>query len=331
MASTIFPTKLHTGDTIAVIAPSDSIQNIEPENIQKAENYFAQQGFGIIYGKGLKTGSLPLQIADKQARLGDLEWAIREPKIRGLLLLTGGENVNQLLPDIDFSMFKYVGKPIVGYSDNTALLNALFVGSGLVTYYGPHFGNFASTHGARYTGEFFKKCVMSEEIFELRPSKQWYSKKYATKKKPATTIQHANDGWWVIQKGISEGTIIGGEISTILLLHGGKWAPRYKNKIVFLEMYYRNLAEFDRMVEAIVQQPGGDSLEGLLIGRFQPEAHIKRDDLTAILKAKPQLRGVPIIANLDFGHTMPRLTLPIGGVGLIRATDNETMIRIGDH
>ena len=116
-----------------------------------------------------------------------------------------------------------------------------------------------------------------------------------------------------------------------MLLHGTDFAPNYKDSVLFVEMHRNSLAGFDRMLEAILQQKDGDKLEALVIGRFQSEANVSRADLEKILLAKNALQGVPIIANVDFGHTLPRVTVPIGASCLVRATKSEILIRIEEH
>jgi len=58
--------------------------------------------------------------------------------------------------------------------------------------------------------------------------------------------------------------------------------------------------------------PEFKKVQALIIGRFQKEAHVNEDLLRTILLQKNTLKNIPIIANIDFGHTDPKITLPIG-------------------
>ena len=82
---------------------------------------------------------------------------------------------------------------------------------------------------------------------------------------------------------------------------------------------------FLRNLQAIAYQPDFQNVKGILIGRFQKASAINKDILAHIISSIPQLRNIPIIANLDFGHTTPLLTLPIGGTAEI--CNNEITIK----
>lgn len=324
---TIFPHKLQTGDVVAVLALSGVRSVGDTAGIKQATKYLERLNFDVVFGN-LKRGSLKLNVADVETRIRDIDNAIKNDA-RAIIIYAGGDNINQILPRVDFKALKAHAPIICGFSDNTSLLNAVYNTTGLVTYYGPNFRSFAGNKEQKFIRESFESMVIGNGPVELKNNtKWWYDKVYLKKNKVYN--QHRNSGWWTFNKAIGQGTLIGGEISTMLTLHGTPWAPKYKNKVLFLEMYKGSLGEFDRMLEAILQQKGADRLEGLLIGRFQGIADIKRKDLRSLLLAKPQLRGVPIVANLDFGHTLPMLTLPVGGEATVRV-GSKPHITINEH
>lgn len=63
----------------------------------------------------------------------------------------------------------------------------------------------------------------------------------------------------------------------------------------------------------LLQQPDAAGVVGLVIGRFQRAGGMTRELLGAIVASVPALRGGPVVANVDFGHTEPLLTFPVGG------------------
>ena len=67
-------------------------------------------------------------------------------------------------------------------------------------------------------------------------------------------------------------------------------------------------------------------MKGIVIGRFQKASEVTREKLEFVLN-KPELNKLPIIANVDFGHTTPMLTLPIGGTVKINEK-SEILIQI---
>ena len=324
----IFPPRLKAGDTVAVVAPSGSDKNKARAELLATEKYLNSLRLKVVYGKHLGQGKLPLDTPDKSGRLQDLHWAFGEGEIAGVFFLTGGWHLNQILPDVDWDLIKHHPKVVLGHSDGAIFLNAMLAKTGVVGYYGGNFSALGATEGADFTHKFLKKCLLEVSNFELESSGMSYDKDF--REEEPQLKKHKSGGWWAVQKGIGQGTIIGGNLSSVTLLNGSKHMPSYKNAVLAVEMYRGSLAEFDRMLEAILQQPKVDKLEALLVGRFVSEAEIKKSELEQIIKAKPQLQGVPIVANLDFGHTLPRLTLPIGGEATVRV-GSKTEIIINEH
>lgn len=83
-------------------------------------------------------------------------------------------------------------------------------------------------------------------------------------------------------------------------------------------------------LQSLLLQPNFRNVRGILIGRFRKESNITRDLLTKIIKTKEELRNIPVIANADFGHTVPTATLPIGGYMRIEATDDSAEIVVSE-
>lgn len=121
-------------------------------------------------------------------------------------------------------------------------------------------------------------------------------------------------GWWPLQPGTVEGLIVGGNLCTLNLLQGTRWMPSLTDAILMLEDdEISNPTEFRRDLNSLMQQPDADTIRGLVIGRFQQASEMGREDLLAVLDTIPSLRGKPVLANVDFGHTNPLITFPIGG------------------
>ena len=87
-----------------------------------------------------------------------------------------------------------------------------------------------------------------------------------------------------------------------------------------------SIVTFDRDLTSLTQQPGFRSVRALLIGRFEPHLNMDRETLAAIVRSKRELGGIPVIANVDFGHTDPLLTIPVGGHATVDAGPIEAHI-----
>jgi len=133
-----------------------------------------------------------------------------------------------------------------------------------------------------------------------------------------------------MQEGKTKGNLVGGHLGTFCLLQGTKYMPSLLNKIVIIEEDAEpaNPKEFDRRLESLLQQPDADKISGILIGRFEQSYGMTQSLLSEIFKTKSILADKPIIANMNFGHTEPHCTLPIGGKVEIMAQNSNASIKI---
>ena len=133
-----------------------------------------------------------------------------------------------------------------------------------------------------------------------------------------------NDGWLVINKGKASGTILGANLCTFNLLQGTDFMPNLKNSILFIEDDDTSkYVDFDRNLQSLIHLPSFGGVKGIVIGRFQKASEMTNEKLIKIIKSKSELKNIPVIANVDFGHTSPIITFPIGGEASIN-TKNKT-------
>jgi muramoyltetrapeptide carboxypeptidase LdcA involved in peptidoglycan recycling len=184
--------------------------------------------------------------------------------------------------------------------------------------------------GIEYSLDYFQKCFFKEASFSVKPSIHWSDDEwYLAQEK---RIFHVNSGWSVIQEGEAEGVSIGGNLCTLNLLQGTDYMPSLENSILFLEDDYLTFpANFDRDLQLLIQQPGFDGVKGILIGRFQCRSEMTDTLLKKIVASKKELKGIPILAYVNFGHTSPIFTFPIGGRVKMRAMNNGSSVDILQH
>lgn len=88
---------------------------------------------------------------------------------------------------------------------------------------------------------------------------------------------------------------------------------------------------FDRDLQSIIYQPGFNKVKGLAIGRCEKSSKMTSERFKEIVSSKKELRELPVIANVDFGHTNPMITFPIGGTVKITSNSNSPSIQIVKH
>ncbi len=324
----IFPNKLVAGDEVRVIAPALSLKMISQDNINHAIGVLQSIGLKVTFGKHVNEEDI-FNSSSIQSRLEDLHEAFQDKNVKAILAVIGGSNSNQMLRYINYDLIKSNPKIFCGYSDITALQNAIYQKTGLVTYSGPQFSSFAMKKGFEYTLKYFKKMLFERSPVHVAASKLWSDDAWFLNQE--NRVFYENDGYWLIHPGEMKGTPIGGNISSLQLLHGTCYMPSLNNSILFLEAdnitEIHGVGEFDRVFQSLIHQPNFANVKGIVIGRFEKKFAMDQEKLRIIINSKSELNNVPIIANVDFGHTMPIITFPIGGTCEIFAK-NPSSIRI---
>ena len=169
--------------------------------------------------------------------------------------------------------------------------------------------------GNEYTIEYFKKALFESSPFEILSSNEWSDDAWFLDQENRTMIN--NDGGKIIRAGQASGIIVGGNLSTFHLLKGTHFMPSLENSILFLEdddiVGDLTPVEFDRNLQSILHLPEFTGVRGLALGRFPRSCNMTDEAIKKILLSKEELENIPIIFNLDFSHTTPMFTYPIGG------------------
>jgi len=329
MNKKIYPTKLKSGDEVRIVAPSRSLAIISEESRKIADNRFSDLGLKLSFGKHLEEKDEFVSSSIK-SRIEDLHDAFRDKNVKAIITVIGGFNSNQLLKYLDWDLIKNNPKIFCGFSDITALNNAIFAKTGLISYSGPHYSTFGQELYFDYTLEYFKKCLLSGDPFEIIPSEQWSDDAWYKNQKERTLIK--NDGFLLINEGNASGTIVGANLCTLNLLQGTEYLPDFENSILFIEDDEESLPHtFDRDLQSLIHLPSFSGVKGIVIGRFQKASEITNELLIKIIKTKKELDNLPVIANVDFGHTDPKITFPVGGEVNLVAKNGKVKIELIKH
>lgn len=137
-----------------------------------------------------------------------------------------------------------------------------------------------------------------------------------------------SDGWLTLTEGQAAGRLVGGNLCTLNLLQGTAYWPTPDGAILAVEDdELSDPSTFARDLTSLLQQPDAAGIRGMIIGRFQRVSEVTRDLLEEIVARQPVLAGLPVLGNVDFGHTNPLATLPIGGQVEVVAS-SEPRLRI---
>lgn len=306
--------KLKPGDEIRVVAPSRNLTEVRQDVHHHAVDFWKREGFNLTFSKNSREVD-KFHSSRIASRVEDIHEAFSDPNVKMIITCLGGFNANQLLRYLDYDLIASHPKILCGYSDITALSNAIYAKTGLVTYHGPHFSTFGFDREVDYTRKAFFDCVMTNDPFNVTPSNE------------AST-------YYTIQEGACEGTILGGNLCTLNLLQGTPYMPDIRNKVLFLEddnimgPYFRY--EFDRNLESLLQTEGANQIKGIVFGRFDDSCVMNAESITEIIKDKVPT-NIPVIFGADFGHVFPMITFPIGGSVKITANKDRAEIQVLSH
>ncbi|MCQ2000084.1 S66 family peptidase [Arthrobacter zhaoxinii] len=322
------PPKLAKGDLLRVIAPASSRAMVaEHDHSALIESRFADLGLRLSYGSHVDERDM-FDSSSVASRVADLHDAFADPAVKGILTVIGGFNSNELLPYLDWDLIAANPKILCGYSDITALQNAIFARTGLVTYSGPHWSSFGMRDHFDLTRQWFVDALVDGYRMELIPSAEWTDDAWFLDQDNRSP--QPGEGWWPLQQGSAAGRIIGGNLCTLNLLQGTAQMPPLAGSVLMLEDdASTDPMTFARDLTSLLQLPDAEDIQGLVIGRFQRSSGITRAHLQEIT-AQPALAGLPVLANVDFGHTQPQLTLPIGGRAELAVDSSGGRLRLAD-
>ncbi len=309
-------TKLKVGDSIGIYSPSSPITYSCPKRFERAKKYLQDRGFKIIEGNltgkhdFYRSGSI-------KERADELNNLIRNPEIKCIMSTIGGMNSNSILPYIDYDEFKRNPKIIIGYSDVTAILLAIYAQTGISTYYGPalvaSFGELPPF--VDFTYKYFKEIIMDNTktpyVFEI-PT-YWTDERINWETQDKSKEQKANQ-WLTVYGGTVRGRIIGGNLNTIEGIWGSKYMPEIKvGDILYIEDSLKDSATIERSFSMLKVNGVFDKISGIILGK-----HELFDDLGTGRKPYEILLEVlgnnklPFLADFDCCHTHPMMTIPIG-------------------
>lgn len=335
----IYPKKLKKGDEIRILAPSSSMSSVSQDNITLAKLKLQELGYKVSFGQNSYQINDFNDSSSIQARVWDLHEAFSDPNVKMILPVIGGYHSNQLLDYLDYDLIRNNPKILGGYSDTTALQNAITTRTGLVTYSTIAFIMMSKIKNNEYSFESFLNCLTLNNEYKILPPKQWDDSQWYINQDNYKL--HDDTNFTLIQETKNDefknfktsGRIIGGHLGSLRLLQGTKFFPDQKEDyIYFLEECAPSKGEnFDRELQSLLHASNLKHLKGILIGRFQIESQIDTNTLKSIISQYRELKNLPIICNVPFGHTYPISSFPIGGVVELEVINKEITIKIVEH
>ena len=161
----IIPEKLQKGDKVMIIAPARGLKIIGQDVRQIATERLNSLGLEVVFAPNTTDENWDYMGSSSiEKRVADIHTAFKDKTVKAILTVIGGFNSNQLLKYLDYELIKNNPKIFCGYSDITALSNAILAKTGLQTYYGPHYSSLGMKYGCDYTFEHFIKRIHHDQF-----------------------------------------------------------------------------------------------------------------------------------------------------------------------
>ena len=351
MKQLIKPNKLTRGDLVATVSLSSDLAGRIPGRYKYGKKQF-EDIFGvkiIEMPNSLKTDEL---YDNPQLRLDDLMMAVKDPSVKAILTNIGGDDTVRLLrymTEEHFETIRNNPKIFLGMSDTTAN-HLMFFYAGVSSFYSPctMFGYAENCGIPQFIIENTKKALFDNSPIGLLPQSDeyivervwWDDKNNILRKRKKT------DGWHFIQgtKKVT-GRLLGGCMELLSMTNGTKIWPSmndWNGAILFVETseemptpetfcyFLRNLGAIgilQNLSGILMGRPGGEFLATEQMEQENWLAQYQKFDEKLLQVCKEYGReDMPIVTNMDFGHTVPQIILPYGALTEIDPTNKTVSI-----
>ena len=302
--------------TIGIFSSSSPISATVPVRYDRGVHFLESKGYQVIHGSlyrkedAYRSGSI-------QERAEEFNRLLHNEEIQILMASIGGNNTNSILPYIDYDYLQKHPKIIIGYSDTTALLLAVYAKTGLVTFYGPaaasSFGEFPPF--VDQTFDNFHTILESgfSLPYQYEMPSVWTDEFINWSEQNRSKEAYPNE-WICVNPGVCKGRLIGGNLNTMEGFFGTEYMPKIETgDILFLEDSLKDACTIERSFSLLKLAGVFEKIGGLILGK-----HEKFDDngtgkqpYEILLEVMGDPK-IPILADFDCCHTHPMFTLPIG-------------------
>ena len=287
-SSPIKPQYLAVGDTVGLISPASFITQ---ENLTQVIEFLTAYGFKVKVGKHVldRYGYLAGRDVDRAA---DVNAMFADHQVKAILTIRGGWGCNRILPLLDYELIRRQPKILIGFSDITSLLLAIYARTGLITFHGP-------------------VGISSWNWFDLN-----YVKKILLNKEAILLQNLTSHRVETITPGKTKGCLLGGNLSVLTAMIGSSYLPPWKNAILFVEEVGEEIYRVDRMLTQLKLAGILEQLAGFIFAGCSNCAEAENNEPTLTLKQvlsdliKPL--GIPAWHGSMIGHIKNKFTVPLG-------------------
>ncbi|MFE0524953.1 LD-carboxypeptidase [Streptomyces sp. NPDC058954] len=323
-----WPTPLLAGATLGVWAPSCPGPVLFPRRFERGLAALRARGHRVVVGASCRAaqgaGTLP-----PQALAEELHTLLEETD--GVIAAVGGWTMTPVLSHLDFGHIARAGKPVIGYSDLTSLVNLIPRRSGLVAFHGPMvISEWGEAEGPwELTAAEFGHVLDDEHDWtrrELGAAHEWSDENLFWDREDVRR-RRGNSGEQpprTLNAGEAAGPLWGGSLIVLgLLLGTDLWPEPAPGSLVFLEADGMPVDELWARLEQFRLAGVFDRAAGVIMSKIgnpqaSPSGYTGYDEV--LRGCLPP--GLPAAAGFDLGHADPMHTLPVGGQARLTCPDD---------
>ena len=291
------PPRLRRGDTVGIASPSGITWETDQLNIFRES--LAVLGLKTLTGRHAldRWGYLAGKDEDRAREINDM---FANPDVHAIFALAGGWGAARLLPLIDYEMIRRNPKVLLGFSDVTSLLIALYARCGLVTFHGPTGNSSWNT----FTAGYVRRLLMEGEAVTFENP--------AERGDNLTPVENRIQ---TIMAGTARGRLVGGNLTVLSSILGSGYLPDWDGHILFVEDVGEDIYRVDRMLTQLDLAGVLQSLTGFVFGRCtrcEPDSSYSSFTLMEVLADHIRPLGIPAFYGSMIGHIRDKFTVPIG-------------------
>ncbi|MGJ4801863.1 S66 peptidase family protein [Luteimonas sp. SDU82] len=294
----LLPRPLARGDTVALVSPSAATD--ERLSLQLSREVMEALGFRVKTGRHYDARRGHLAGAD-EARAADLNAAFADDEVKAVICVRGGSGAARVLPLLDYDAIRANPKVLLGYSDITALHNAILARTGLVTFHGPN----GTGSWNRFNSEQFERVFFGRELMDYRNPVEAGDELVPRRNRTLT-----------IAGGKARGELVGGNLTVLTALAGSPYLPDFSGKILFLEDVAEAPYRIDRMLSTLKLMGALDRIAGFVFGECtdcDPGDGYGSLTLDEIFDDHIKPLGIPAYRGAMIGHIPRQFIVPVGG------------------
>jgi muramoyltetrapeptide carboxypeptidase len=275
------PSRLMPGDKVGIAAPASPFDR---KKLYQGIAVLESMGFRIAIPDDLfsRKGYLAGQDTCRADQVNRL-FADRE--VKAIVCARGGFGSLRILSFLDYGSIRKHPKIFIGFSDISAILMALYLKCGLITFHGPTVTNLKDA--TQETKEAMLSAFSSDRKLEIKLKKGV-----------------------AVKPGVASGPVLGGNLTTLSHLVGTPFEPSFTGRILLLEDLGEAPYRIDRMLTHMKLAGCFNGLAGIVLGSFKDSGTL--DEIYRIMEDLFKETTIPILAGFDIGHGKDNITIPLG-------------------